>query len=207
ASDLPSGASAVFDPVSVNITNANSLTVQLTLTSGPNTPIGNQVFNINAQSGATSHSIPASLNVVSPLSADLSITNTASPNPGQAGVNLSYRIIATNHGPKSATNVTVTDTLPAGVAFVSATATQGNCNGNGPVVCNLGNLDVDSSAIVTIVVVPSSAGQITNSATVSGSESDSDSTNNTAAATTVIQPAALTPSMLDDNLTVSTVIA
>jgi uncharacterized repeat protein (TIGR01451 family) len=207
ASDLPSGAAAVFDPASVTITDANSTITRLTLTSGPNTPIGNHTFNINGQSGATSHSIPASLNVVSPLSADLSITNTASPNPGQAGVNLSYRIIATNHGPKPATNVTVTDTLPAGVAFVSATVTQGNCNGSGPVICSLGSLDVDSSAIVTVVVGPSSAGQITNSATVSGGDNDPDSTNNTAAVTTVIQPAASTPTMLDDNLTVSTVIA
>lgn len=207
ASSLPTDASAVFNPASVNITDANSITTQLTLTSGANTPVNNHTFNINGQSGALSHSITASLNVVSPLSADLSITNTASPNPGQAGVSLSYRIIATNHGPKPATNVTVTDTLPTGVAFVSATATQGNCNGSGPVICNLGSLDVDSSAIVTIVVVPSSAGQITNSATVSASESDSDSTNNTAATTTVIQPAASTPTMLDDNLTSSTVIA
>src|ERR1041384_6913799 len=104
ASDLPSGASAVFDPASVTITDANSTITRLTLTSAPNTPIGNHTFNINGQSGATSHSIPASLNVVSPLSADLSITNTASPNPGQAGVNLSYRIIATNHAPTPATN-------------------------------------------------------------------------------------------------------
>ncbi|HET6979090.1 MAG TPA: PQQ-dependent sugar dehydrogenase [Pyrinomonadaceae bacterium] len=207
ASSLPTGASAVFEPASVNITDANSKTTTLTLTSGPNTPVNNHGFNIDAQSGATSHSIPASLNVVNPLSADLSITNTASPNPGQAGVNLSYRIIATNHGPAPATNVTVTDTLPAGVSFVSATSTQGNCNGSGPVICNLGSLDVDASAIVTIVVVPSSAGQITNSASVSMSEVDPDSTNNTAATTTVIQPAAATPTMLDDNLTVSTVIA
>jgi aldose sugar dehydrogenase len=207
ASSLPTGASAAFNPVSVNITDASSKTTQLTLTAGPSTPVNNYTFNIDGQSGATSHSIPASVNVVSPLSADLSITNTASPNPGQAGVNLSYRIIATNHGPKQATNVTVTDTLPAGVTFVSATATQGNCSGSGPVVCNLGSLDVDSSATVTIVVVPGSAGQITNSATAGATESDSDSTNNTAAVTTVIQPAASTPTMLDDNLTVSTVIA
>ncbi|HEY0722671.1 MAG TPA: PQQ-dependent sugar dehydrogenase, partial [Pyrinomonadaceae bacterium] len=207
ASNLPTDATSSFNPVSVNITDANSKTTTLTLTSGPNTPVNNHTFNINGQSGATTHSIPASLNVVNPLSADLSITNTASPNPGQAAVNLSYRIIATNHGPKPATNVTVTDSLPAGVSFVSATATQGNCNGSDPVTCNIGGLDVDASAIVTIVVVPSSAGQITNSATVSASEVDPDSTNNTAATTTVIQPAAATPTMLDDNLTVSTVIA
>jgi uncharacterized repeat protein (TIGR01451 family) len=206
ANNLPTGVTAVFDPVSVNITDANSKTTTLTLSSGPNTPVNNHTVNINGQSGTTSHSIPASLNVVSPTSADLSITKTASPNPGQAGVTLSYRIIATNHGPKPATNVTVVDTLPAGVAFVSATATQGNCNGSGPVTCNLGSLDVDSSAIVIIVITPSAAGQITNTATVSANETDSDTTNNTAAITTVIQPAASSPTMLDDNLTVSTVI-
>lgn len=206
ANNLPTGVTAVFDPVSVNITDANSKTTTLTLSSGPNTPVNNHTVTINGQSGTTSHSIPASLNVVSPTSADLSITKTASPNPGQAGVTLSYRIIATNHGPKPATNVTVVDTLPAGVAFVSATATQGNCNGSGPVTCNLGSLDVDSSAIVTIVITPSAAGQITNTATVSANETDSDTTNNTAAIATVIQPAASSPTMLDDNLTVSTVI-
>src|SRR6185503_6802472 len=50
-------------------------------------------------------------------------------------------------------------------------------------------------------------GQITNSATVSASESDFDTSNNTASTTTVIQPAAASPVMLDDNLTVSTVIS
>jgi uncharacterized repeat protein (TIGR01451 family) len=134
------------------------------------------------------------------------VTKTASPNPGQVGVPLSYRITATNNGPAIATNVIITDVLPPGVTFVSATATQGNCNGTGTVTCNLGSLAVGGNAIVTIVVTPSSAGQITNSATVSGTEADPDSTNNSAPATTLIQPAAPLPTMLDDNLTVSTVI-
>jgi uncharacterized repeat protein (TIGR01451 family) len=207
ASNLPAGATAAFDPVSVNINDPNSKTTTLHLDSGANTPVNNHTVNINGQSGATQHSIPVSLNVVSPSSADLSITNTASPNPGQAGVNLTYRLIATNHGPTTATNVTITDTLPPGAAFVSATATQGNCNGTGFVICNLGSLGVDSSATVTIVVTPSSAGPISNTAGVNGSESDSDLSNNIVTITTVIQPAAPSPTMLDDNLTVSTVIS
>ena len=206
-SNFPAGASIAFNPISVNITDASSKTTRLTLTTGQFTPVNNYTFNIDGQSGAISHSIPASLNIVSPTSADLSITSTASPNPGQAGVNLSYRIIVTNHGPKPATSVIVGDNLPPGVTFVSATATQGNCNDLGQIICNLGTLDIDSSAIVTVVVIPSSAGQITNTVSVGGNESDSDSTNNTASTTTVIQPAASTPTMLDDNLTVSTVIA
>ncbi|HVI73114.1 MAG TPA: choice-of-anchor V domain-containing protein, partial [Pyrinomonadaceae bacterium] len=204
---LPPGVFADFSPAAVSIDDATSRTSTLLLATGLSTPVNNHSFNINAQSGSTTHLIPAALNVVSPTSADLSLTKTASPNPGQTGVNLSYRITATNNGPATATNVTVVDTLPAGVTFVSATSTQGNCNGSGPVNCSLGSLAVGSSAIVTIVVTPSSAGEIVNTATVTASESDFDSSNNTATATTLIQAAAASPSMLDDNLTVNTIVA
>jgi aldose sugar dehydrogenase len=206
AANLPGGVSSVFAPTPVDITDANSKTATLTLNTSANTPVGNHLFDINAVSGSTAHSTQATLNVVDPSSADLSVTKTASPNPGQTGVPLSYRIIATNNGPAAATNVVVTDTLPGGLTFGSATTTQGNCNGTATVNCNLGSLSVGASAIVTIVVTPSSASQITNSASVAGTEPDPDSTNNTASATTLIQPAAPSPTMLDDNLTVSTVI-
>ena len=205
-SSLPTGVATAFNPVLVNITDANSKTSTASLNTGLSTPISNHSFNINGQSGPTQHSVPAMLNVVSPSSADLSLIKTASPNPGQIGVPLSYRITATNNGPAVANNVKVVDTLPAGVTFVSATTTQGNCSGSGPVNCNLGSLVVGGSAIVTINVTPSAAGQVINSATVSGDETDFDSSNNTATITTQIQPAAISPTMLDDNLTVSTVI-
>lgn len=204
---LPTAAVGSFSPAAINITDANSKTSTLSVATGSSTPVNNHLFNINAQSGSTLHSVQATLNVVSPTSADLLLTKTASPNPGQVGVSLSYRITATNNGPAAATNVTVADILPGGVAFVSATATQGTCSGTGPVNCNLGSLAVGASAIVTIVVTPSSPGQITNSATVNANESDFDSTNNTASTTTVIQPAAASPVMLDDNLSVSTVVS
>ena len=207
ATNLPAGATAVFTSTPVNITDANSKTATLSLSTSANTPIASHSFDINAQSGATSHSTSASLSVVNPSSAELALTKTASPNPGQVGVPLSYRIVATNNGPATATNVTIADPLPAGVAFVSAATTQGTCNGTATVTCNLGSLAVGGSAIVTIVVTASSAGQLTNSATVHGSEADPDTTNNVATTTTLIQPAAPSPVMLDDNLTVSTVIS
>src|ERR1044072_9276758 len=168
AANLPTAVTSAFAPTVVDLTDANSKTTILTLTTAANTPVGNHSFDINAQSGATQHATQAGLNVVNPLSADLSVTKTASPNPGQVGVPLSYRVIATNNGPAIATNVSVADTLPSGVTFVSATTTQGNCNGTSTVNCNLGSLTVGASAIITIVVTPSSTGQINNSATVTG---------------------------------------
>lgn len=205
-SDLPTGASIVFNPASVNITDANAKTATLILTTGANTPVGNQSFTINAQSGPLSHSFSANLSVVNPASVDLSLANTASPNPGQVGVPLAYRLVITNNGPATATNVQLSDSLPPGVTFNSASTTQGSCNGSGPVNCSVGNINVGGNAIVTITVTPSSAAQVVNSATVSANETDSDSSNNSAAATTLIQPAAPSPIMLDDNLTVSTVV-
>jgi len=207
ASSLPTGANAGFSPSSVSITDANSQTSTLTFTTAANTPLGSHQFNVNAQSGVTMHSNQATIQVVSPTSVDLSVTKTASPNPAQVGVALSYRIVATNSGPANATNVVVTDTLPAGVAFASSSSTQGVCNGTGPVNCVLGSLSAGSSAIVTIVVTPSAQGQLVNTATISATESDFDSTNNASSATTLVQPAAALPVMLDPNLSVSTVIA
>ena len=204
---LPTGVTAVFNPESINITDANSKTATLTLNTSAGTQLGNHSFDVNTQSGPTLHTLSANLNVISSLSADLALTKTASPNPGQAGASLTYRLTVTNNGPGNATNVRIIDTLPAGVAFVAASTTQGSCNGSGPVDCSLGNVAVGSSAIVTIVVTPSSAGPIVNFATVSANESDFDTSNNSASTTTLIQPAAATPTMLDDNLTVSTSVA
>src|SRR5690242_17284296 len=56
ASALPAGTAAVFNPASVNVTDANSKTATLTVTTSANTPLGNHSFNIDAQSGPTSHS-------------------------------------------------------------------------------------------------------------------------------------------------------
>jgi uncharacterized repeat protein (TIGR01451 family) len=200
------GVLGSFSPVSVDITDANARTSTLTLSTTPATPFGVETISVNSQSGATMHSSQLSLNVVSPTSVDLSVSNTASPNPGQVAVSLAYRLIVTNAGPAAATNVQVTDNLPAGVTFGSVTTSQGMCNGNGPVNCSIGSLAVGATATITITVTPSSQGQIVNSATVSGSETEVDSSNNTADVTTTIQAAALSPSMTDPNLTVSTVL-
>ena len=201
------GVTSAFNPAVVNITDATSKTSTLTLTTTATTPLGSRSLNVNAQSGPLTHSQSIDLNVVSATSADLSIVKTASPNPGQVGVPLLYRIVATNNGPAAATNVTVTDALPAGAVFVSSSTTQGACSGTSTVTCNLGSLAPGASAVVTINVTPSAQGQLANTATVTAGESDFDSTNNSSSITTFIQPAAATPSMTDPNLTVSTVVS
>ncbi len=204
---FPAGLTMNFNPESVTINDATSKTSTLTLSTSSGTPIGNHLFTVGAQSGTLTHGQSLTLNVVSASSADLSVVKTVSPNPGQVAVPLSYRIAVTNNGPAAATNVTVNDALPGGVAFGSSTPTQGACSGTTTVNCNLGSLSVGATAVVTIVVTPSAQGQLANTATVAAGETDSDSSNNSSSITTFIQPAATSPSMTDPNLTVSTVVS
>ena len=64
--------------------------------------------------------------LVPPTGSDVRITKTDSPDPVIAGNNLTYTIAMTNNGPSTANNVTLTDTLPVGPAFVSATPSVGH---------------------------------------------------------------------------------
>ena len=58
-----------------------------------------------------------------------------------------------NNGPAAATNVLLTDTLPTGVNFLSATTSQGSCSGTSTLTCALGSLA--SGARYTSSVDPS----------------------------------------------------
>ncbi len=131
------------------------------------------------------------------LSADLSITKTSAPTPALAGANLTYKLTIANAGPNTATAVKVTDTLPAGVALVSVTPSQGTCSFSTTVICQLGSLTAGGAlASVTLIVKPSAAGQLSNSASVSSPVLDPNSANNTASLNTTVNPAPIVSPIL-----------
>jgi uncharacterized repeat protein (TIGR01451 family) len=127
--------------------------------------------------------------------ADIAITKTDAPDPVAAGAQLTYTIGVTNNGPADATNVSVTDTLPASVTLVT---TSIPCSGT-PLVCNIGNLANGASTSFTITVKVSSsllsglgvsATNITNTASVKATQLDPDTSNNTASASTLVTESA-----------------
>jgi uncharacterized repeat protein (TIGR01451 family) len=119
-----------------------------------------------------------------PGDADLALTKSDSPDPVTAGDNVTYTIKVENPGTLPGTGVTVTDRLPAGVDFVSATG--GACQRAGDTVtCDLGQVDAMTTATVTIVVKTNKAGRLSNTATVSSPE-DIVLANNSATATTTV---------------------
>jgi len=141
------------------------------------------------------NAISVFLNTGPTSGADLgTIQAGASPEPVGVGSSLTYTADVLNQGPKDATGVTLTDTLPNGVSFVSATATQGSCiQSHGIVSCNIGSLASAFDAQVTIVVTPTAPGTISNTMSVTAVESDLVPANNAAEqASTVLTPYKLT---------------
>jgi uncharacterized repeat protein (TIGR01451 family) len=120
---------------------------------------------------------------------DLAITKTDSADPVNPGDPLSYTLAVINNGPSNATGVTVTDTLPAGVTFVSSVPGPPTCAfAGGTVTCSVGALaaGVGSSMTINVTVNAGTSGMLVNTATVSGSETDPNTGNNTASAATAI---------------------
>jgi uncharacterized repeat protein (TIGR01451 family) len=120
--------------------------------------------------------------------ADISITKGESRDPVMVGNNLTYTLTVRNAGPDEAANVSVTDSLPAGVIFVSTTPSQGSCAGTNLITCNLGNLSRDAMVTVSVVVTPSSVRTLTNTANVSSNTADHDTSNNTSTQQTRVSP-------------------
>lgn len=124
---------------------------------------------------------------------DLAIQKNASPAPATAGEQLIYTVTVTNNGPAEATNVTVVDTLPAGVTFVTDTdsCVQGPA---GTLTCSLGSLASGASVSFQIkvligsgVTVPGGPTTITNTAIVGADQADLDPTNDQVSVTTIVE--------------------
>jgi len=146
-------------------------------TSSPNFPTLNPLQPILAGTDAFVSKIG--------IEADLAISKKESRDPVMVNNPLTYTLNVDNHGPSPATGVHVTDPLPAGLTFGSATPTQGTCSLNGSTVtCDLGVLPAFAQATITLAVTPTTVATITNTASVTGNEPDSIPANNAASETT-----------------------
>ncbi len=131
--------------------------------------------------------------------ADLSITKTTS-STFTVGANASYTLTARNNGPQSAAGtITVSDTLPAGLTYVSATGTGWACsNASGTVTCTRAGPVTSGTTLpaitLTVAVGAAAAPSVTNTATVASSTTfDQDSSDNSSSVTSpVIVPTDLT---------------
>jgi uncharacterized repeat protein (TIGR01451 family) len=126
--------------------------------------------------------------------ADLVIAKSA-PGLAVAGTAFTYTVNVTNQGPFNATNVVVTDSLPAGTSFVTSSMP---CIGT-PLTCNIGSMANGGSTSFTITAKVSasllsslgvSSTTITNTAIVKGDQPDPNPLSNFAPASTLVTESA-----------------
>ncbi len=120
--------------------------------------------------------------------ADLSLDKNDGVVAVTPGDNLTYTLTVTNNGPSDSSGGTVSDVLPAGLSFVSSAS--GCTEAAGTVTCPFGAVAAGDSVVLTFVALVD-AGQtseITNTATVSGNETDPETSNDSATHTTPLVP-------------------
>jgi large repetitive protein len=104
---------------------------------------------------------------------DLTATVVVSPNPAFVSNSLTYSITISNSGPITAPGVALTNLLPGSVQLIAAATTTGSLNTNqNPVTATFGSMSVAGFATVTLVVVPQTAGLITNTLNAASGYSD-----------------------------------
>ena len=165
---IANGAAATL-ALTVSVDQAGAITNIATITGeNENDPVPS-----NNESGAAINGQLADIEV-------LKTVDDAAPNVGDA---VTFTITAHDNGPDDATGVAITDNLPAGLALVSATPSQGTYAGGVWSVGTLTASGAGATATLSIVATVQQAGAITNTASVSASDQpDPNSTNNSASA-------------------------
>lgn len=141
--------------------------------------------------GAPGEDDRASVSITPQVTADLAITKRANPLNPNLGDPVTYTVKVYNTGPAAATGIVVDDDLPAGITYVSSSASQGTYN-PGTGLWNVGSILNGDSATLTISGTLTVATPVTNMATITASDqNDPDSSDRTDAVTVPQQVADL----------------
>ena len=140
------------------------------------------------------HDMPVAYFSFPPPAADLSIAKADSPDPALTGATLTYTITVTNAGPDIATDVVVTDRLPARTTFASCVATGGVCSGSGNNrTVNLPSLAAGATETITLTATVDNlvfgGTTLSNTASVTSVTTDPGLGNNSATTTTTVNRA------------------
>jgi len=200
---LPSGITYISHTVSqgtYNISNGvwnigtlaegDTTTVTLTVTATVNSgTLGSTITNSASITGLnendpdlSNNSETAGITVVN-QSTDIGITKISDKSQAIEGENITYTIVATNNGPRNATNVKLIDQIPSGLSFVSSNASSGTYASSTGIwnVGDLANTAQASLVLVLSVNIGSENSTITNTAGLNSiDQTDSNTANNTA---------------------------
>ncbi len=174
---IPAGESAT---ITITVSAVDTGTISLTSTAN-----GDLIDSTPGNNTNVTVTVP-----VNPA-ADLVVGMTGTPNPVAVGTDLLYFITIQNNGPNDATNVTATDTLPAGVSILDVNPSQGGFVETGNTVSfTLGTISANSAVTISIDVDPSAPGMLSNTVSASSTDvADPDLGNNSATVSTSVEEA------------------
>lgn len=164
--------------VAINTLNAAATATITIVVTVPASATAGTITNSTTITGSGDETDPTdnsdSVGVTVTRLAVLTLTKSDVPDPVVVGGQLTYTLLVTNTGPSTATNLTVVDTLPAGLTFGSVTTTAGTANQtSGVITATIPTLAVNGQATVTVIstVLATFAGTtIANSATADADE-------------------------------------
>lgn len=115
--------------------------------------------------------------------ANVIVTKTADVGTVFVGDEITYTITLTNGGPDTAYNVSMSDTLPVGVSFVSVNPSTQCTFATGTVTCLFASLAANAATAVIVVVTADITGDITNTAIIDSNTPDSSPNDNSSGVT------------------------
>ena len=122
-------------------------------------------------------------------SADLAMTLGDGRDPAVAGLGLQYTLSTFNNGPSDASGVTVTTSVPTSTSFLGTVPGPPTCtHSSGTVTCNLGTVasGATSDVVMTVLVSTGATGNLSASGSVSTTDPDPVSGNDSDSETTAV---------------------
>jgi uncharacterized repeat protein (TIGR01451 family) len=172
----------------VGATSVFTLVAHIPSTASPGTEYTNTVIVTSDDDPSSENNSATTTTIVGPI-ADLAVAKVG-PASAAAGP-ISYTITATNNGPNTVPNVTLSDSLPPGTAFVSMVQNTGPSASCFQFTCHWLALSSGASAQFTLTLnVTGDVASVTNTATIGGDVVEANIANNSASATTTVTPVA-----------------
>ncbi|MEL6109098.1 MAG: SdrD B-like domain-containing protein, partial [Planctomycetota bacterium] len=187
-----SGSTVSFPAITLDSGETQNATLVFTLDVDASGTITNTATVATDAGDQDTTNNTASDDITATPETDLTVAKAVDTANAAAGDTLVYTVTVTNSGSSTAVAATAVDTLPAGVTFVSGTGPNGEVltATNGVVTFDGGDLAPAASFQLTInaTVDAGTSGTVSNSVTVSTTTVETDATNNTATADTVVDP-------------------
>ena len=166
------GAATISEPTNrnsaVTIAENTNATLRWTISNGPCAPSSDDVV------------------ITFTKRSNLQITKTVDKTNPVVDDNVTFTLVAKNNGPSDASVVKVTDLLKAGYTFVSSSSANYNSTNGEWLIGSLANGASQTLTVIARVNANATTADYANVATISGTETDPDLTNNTSSLNTII---------------------